>query len=405
MTMPNIPTSGSLPGILPRWATDTLYMGNPTKVDPGAAKRDTGFIVDEKPAAEYMNQLINEMGTLLDVFRNQNIVNMWHPVSAMDSPEAIVFVPWLNPSSPNAFVAGADSGSPAIWSGDRIPGLTLFGTFQEEVQNRQFSAEALPGLTGNDLIDIAHDESANIVAVGSRGNIVQSTDGSVWNDRSPGGFSTGVSDDIHFVIWDAVNGLFVAGGSGGEIATSPTGVTWTQRTTPATDVLNAIDVDAAGFFVAVGASGVIWTSPDGIAWTARTNPEGSTALASVRHNRNTGTWIAVGGTGDNTNEDPVVLHSTDGITWVQRGPVLGLTADTAVSIENDGGSQWLLSLAMPTTAPVPLDKWAISYDEGVTWERVVLDLGSTNGGRRLQYYRRRYAALNVGEDIWFSHAR
>ena len=76
------------------------------------------------------------------------------------------------------------------------------------------------------------------------------------------------------------NGVFVAV-AGGEYqlnyaATSPDGITWTQRTLPASTYWSGITF-ANGVFVATAvtsgyASNIAATSPDGISWTKRTLP-------------------------------------------------------------------------------------------------------------------------------------
>ncbi len=73
-----------------------------------------------------------------------------------------------------------------------------------------------------------------------------------WTLRSSGGTSlSGVTYG---------NGLFVAVGGSGTILTSPDGMTWTQQTSPASEILYDVAY-GNGTFVAVGYRGTIVTSP------------------------------------------------------------------------------------------------------------------------------------------------
>jgi predicted RecA/RadA family phage recombinase len=73
------------------------------------------------------------------------------------------------------------------------------------------------------------------------------------------------------------NGLFVAvhsSSGGNQVMTSPDGITWTSRTTPAVDKGWYAVAYGNSLFVAVADSGTgnrVMTSPDGITWTSRTS--------------------------------------------------------------------------------------------------------------------------------------
>ena len=76
------------------------------------------------------------------------------------------------------------------------------------------------------------------------------------------------------------NGLFVAVAQGGTIAaTSPDGITWTQRALPASATWASVTY-GSGLFVAVAQSSAIAaTSPDGITWTQRALPASATWIS------------------------------------------------------------------------------------------------------------------------------
>jgi hypothetical protein len=112
--------------------------------------------------------------------------------------------------------------------------------------------------------------------------------------------------------WQAMaygNGLFVAMPYGtGTVATSPDGITWTQRSMPVVANWTAVTY-GGGQFVAVTNGAVAATSPDGITWTARVLPTTANWAALAYGG---GVYVAVSvGTA-------VALTSPDGITWTQR---------------------------------------------------------------------------------------
>ena len=82
----------------------------------------------------------------------------------------------------------------------------------------------------------------------------------------------------------AAGGLWVAVGQSGKLATSPDGVTWTQRTS-GFGTSTIYDAAHDGLqWVAVGASGLLATSPDGITWTQRTSGFGTSIIYAVANN-------------------------------------------------------------------------------------------------------------------------
>lgn len=155
------------------------------------------------------------------------------------------------------------------------------------------------------------------------------------------GFS---SNSINSVCY--ANGLFVAVGASGKIATSPDGATWTSRTSGTTSALSSVCY-GNGVFVAIGQSTLL-TSPDGITWTGGTATQAnnqssiaygngiyviaSTSGSSVYRSTNLTSWA---GYSANNNLSDVTYGSglfvvtgsggtytsPDGITWTSRtGP-------------------------------------------------------------------------------------
>ncbi len=141
------------------------------------------------------------------------------------------------------------------------------------------------------------------VAVGDSGKLATSTDGITWTQRTSSFGNTSIRD----VGYD--QGMFVAVGGSGKLATSTDGITWTQRTSSFGNILiNGVGY-GQGMFVAVGDSGKLATSTDGITWTQRTSSFGNIPINGVGYGQ--GMFVAVGYSGK-------LVTSTDGITWTQR---------------------------------------------------------------------------------------
>jgi hypothetical protein len=91
------------------------------------------------------------------------------------------------------------------------------------------------------------------------------------------------------------NGLFVIAGAGGQLATSPDGITWTNRTSSfgATEIKSL--TYGGGVYVAAGSSGKLATSTDGINWTQQTSSFGTSIIQTVFNN--SGLFLAGGADG------------------------------------------------------------------------------------------------------------
>jgi len=198
---------------------------------------------------------------------------------------------------------------------------------------------------------------AAVAATGSGNRIMTSPDGSAWTAQ------TYPPDQA----WDAVtygNGLFVAVACGvaisqvcntsvgNRVMTSPDGLTWTARTTPAADSPWTAVTYGNGQFVAVAQSGTsqVLTSPDGIAWTARTAAANNTWRSVTYGN---GRFVAVAiGTGTNQ-----VMTSPDGITWTAQ------TAAAAVDWSSVAyGNNRFVAVASGGTG-----KRVMTSPDGITW--------------------------------------
>jgi hypothetical protein len=142
------------------------------------------------------------------------------------------------------------------------------------------------------------------------------------------------------------DGLFVAVGDGGSIATSRDGIQWTSRDLASGEYLSAVAY-GKGRFVAIG-SGASFTSPDGVNWTAH-----SSSVLDGKYLWDIGYWdskemfVAVGSGG-------TIVTSTDGVNWTVRSSPATLSLhriafreDLAVAVGMGGhivtssdGSSW-----------------------------------------------------------------
>ncbi|MGO4693874.1 S-layer homology domain-containing protein [Paenibacillus sp. 2TAB26] len=100
------------------------------------------------------------------------------------------------------------------------------------------------------------------------------------------------------------NGIYVAVGSNGLIATSSDAAKWTTRSTNSTQNLNEVDY-GNNVYVAAGAGGTILYSTDAVTWNAATSNT-SNQLFSVKFLN--GSFWAVGASG-------IILKSSDGQSW------------------------------------------------------------------------------------------
>lgn len=152
------------------------------------------------------------------------------------------------------------------------------------------------------------------VAYGANNRVMTSPDGITWTQRN----SPAVDVEWWAVAYGAGLAVAVARGpsTGNKIMTSPDGITWTSRAAPdnAKRFRDVIYSRERELFVAVGHAGACITSPDGINWTARALP---TAIDHdyIGVTYGAGLFVAVANYGaDNLR----VVTSPDGITWTAR---------------------------------------------------------------------------------------
>lgn len=153
------------------------------------------------------------------------------------------------------------------------------------------------------------------LAATSGGELATSPDGSTWTIQSSFASVFGANQAnyaVHTRPPDA--DLWVVVGAAGHLATSPDGITWVSRTSGfGSSDINAVAYNKASLFVAVGAAKKAFYSADGITWTACTLPggwSGSTVLTGVAHDF-VGHWLLTGHDGSTK----VAAQSSDGHTF------------------------------------------------------------------------------------------
>ncbi len=165
-------------------------------------------------------------------------------------------------------------------------------------------AHSLHGITYSAALD-------RFVIVSNLGGIFTSADGFTWI-QSPFTTSVGASS-FHSVIWVPEKTLFVAAGA--VMATSPDGITWTQRTTTYTNDFLDVKYNASlNRFIACGDNCPVITSVNGTTWTVVSLPSGGVGKSSFTciANLETGGFIIFSPATD------VALFSTDGLNWIQK---------------------------------------------------------------------------------------
>ncbi len=194
------------------------------------------------------------------------------------------------------------------------------------------------------------------VAVSAHSNIVAtSPDGITWTERS--------TPDGEWYDLAYGNGVYVVTGSGGtnRLISSTDGITWTART-PVGYTLWAAVAFGNGIFVAVSQDGTdrVMTSTDGVTWTART-PSQTAGWSSVIFD---GTqFVASAGSGAGTR----LMTSPDGINWT--------------NVTNDaGGFGRIASDGNGTYAFAGGGSLASSANTGLaTWTWTAMPAGMGNG--------------------------
>lgn len=335
---------------IPTWAIDTNFTnppqaGTPTKVDPGAAKQDEGFLPTERPPAQHFNWLFNAMGQWIDYLRTLTLLNWTLHPNAMPGGVAQAF--------------GSDDSIGVVVAVDET------GSIQYTEDGREFIVSvSVPAAARYD--GVASDGAGLFVAVGelsgSTGRrIASSPDGDTWTARTPGTVG-GAADFFNDVIWDPSTSLWVICGNGEIVETSPDGIAWTTEVTPgAADNLIRLATNGVSIMVAVGQNGRIISSPDGTTWTARTSGIAG-LIQDVVWVPDVGVFVATSSIASG------LIRSVDGISWTAGVNPTGWTLSPD-RLACDGNRT--------VYACSPTFGLAFSEDGGLTWT-LVEQIGSSS---------------------------
>jgi len=200
------------------------------------------------------------------------------------------------------------------------------------------------------------------VSVGDNGDVWTSPTGTTWTQRSVPAAAGGVPYLLYGVTYGG--GQFVAVGSccgpafaDAVILTSPDGITWTERDANNSTTLRGV-AHSGTRYVAVGLSGVIRTSLDGVSWSPATSGTGQ-RLRGIAYGG--GAFVAVG-------DGPTILRSTDGLAWSPQTVPVTVPSSTAARAITHTGTQFVAVGAQGTVLTSP---------DGVTWTHVATGLGSS----------------------------
>ncbi len=197
-----------------------------------------------------------------------------------------------------------------------------------------WTVAGVPGFESAHLRGIAFAND-QFVAVGERGLILVSSDGTAWT-AGPGS----LTDDLAAVTWGTggwvvagnnglavamdfsvgvsslsrhlhgavlAEGRFLAVGEGGTVGRSTNGQDWTVLVAGEAKALLGI-AHGDGRYVAVGEQGTVVTSTDGVSWEPQVSGT-KTWLSAVTYGA--GQYVAVGNEG-------VIVGSSDGVNWESR---------------------------------------------------------------------------------------
>lgn len=373
------------PGGAPSWANDAnlndpgeAWDGTPTKVDPGAGKRDDGHLPGENPAAQHVNFLANEDKRWIQYLGDLPLLN-WRSVGDPGSvARAVVFDEgaraWIVVGDTSSSDSARDGAAFTVEASTGISGPSWIATKPPE---------ATPTHTVGTAKTLIGDDGAALVgeATGAAGSLS-------WSNLSvPGTAVAGTNG----AIWDYVNDLWVVCGDDNgspsfwSDATAITG--FTQASPSGTGIPTVIAHDpATGLTVAVSTNGgESWKSTNGTSWTNHT-------ATGIGENPRAMQWDEVG-------QRFVIVTtascytSTDGIAWVE-----------VKAAKRAFGNFKSLAIAGRAFVSVDSTQSAINYstDGGITWRmvelRATIDPTVSNGMTAVAYSRIRGHFLAIWSD-------
>jgi hypothetical protein len=188
------------------------------------------------------------------------------------------------------------------------------------------------------------------------------------------------------------NGLWVAVGLSGKIATSADGITWTQRTLGNTRALFSVAY-GNGRWVAVGNSDAFstpcaYSSTDGITWSQVIASESTNAYSLTEVTYKNNIWVIVGRKG-NANQNPLIFVSTNGTSWTQKTYTTN-NGVYPVSVDY-GNGKWI--------AITNYQDIVVSTDNGTTWVSSSPSVFSSLSFTKIVYGNNSWVVLRSGTNI------
>lgn len=124
-------------------------------------------------------------------------------------------------------------------------------------------------------------------------------------------WSVGAAPVANFEAITYANGMFLATGGDGVVATSPDGTTWTRHDVSGGDVWSPVAV-GSGWMMLGGVSSAdsLLTSPDGVTWTSKPLPAAAAGTEPIQLIYQNGIYVMLGYSGGS-------LVSTDGTNWTK----------------------------------------------------------------------------------------
>ena len=355
------------PSIVTSWSNDLNlndpgqpWDATPTKVLPGAGKRDDGWLPEEKPAAQHTNQLFHEIGQWIQYFSNKQPQNWPSKVTSFSVQHSANAVLW--DEGDFAWISGG---------GFLVPGAIT--TVERAAADSDFVALAGGGTAGWFTWG-ATKKPAEVPTHVGRNTIFGDNGSATITELLTAGATNfvipGVAPSTHHAMWDTANQLWIVGGIANAVPafwSSATPVAAFALVTPTATNSNVVEMLATdpntGFSVAIGdgAAFDVWTSADGLAWA-------ETATAGI-----TATETAKGIVWDESQSlfvmttDKGCYTTADGVTFTKL--VTFTTGSFALlCLATDGGGLLVSGEDGATTRTL-----RYSDDGGTTWRKYALD--------------------------------
>ena len=363
---------------LPTWANDDDFpaggdpwSATPTKVEPGAGKRDDGWPPEEIPQAQHMNKLLSELGLWVEHLRERE-VQSWNAPTIVTTARTKALVFDVAESSIPVLAGLVHSG---VWY------AVGFGTNVEESPygDQWFTDTGASGLGGANLRAIGTNGARQVITAGEDTGVEHAAyirTAGVWTKVVLSGGTSSIIDAIEY--WSD-NAIWVLAGqesgtSAAAIWTTTDGITFTPRTVPAPGFAgSSVEVNCVAFSPTVavafardpvaGNVSESWTSADAITWVLQA--PGIIDVVAVSYSALEGIFMAV------TFQGRVYTSpGTDGVVWTLAS-FLGTTQGFGPVLVNNG-SVWLASrvdAGVATPGDFGENRIKYSTDSGITWRQ------------------------------------